>query len=74
MQWLLHHYATQGLFVLPTFAVVCTIVCLAERLAWSDESISAAMFTWLVVWGSVVLIRGEWIISRFFSALARRKV
>ena len=70
---MLHHYATEGIFVVPTFVVVCAIVWLAERFAWSDESISAAMTTWLVVWGSVVFFRGEWIVSRFLAARSKRE-
>ena len=73
MQWLLRHNANEGLFALPTFVVVCAIVWLAKRFAWSDGIISAATITWIVAWGSVVFIRGERLISELFGALSKRK-
>lgn len=69
MKELLRHYATEGLFIFPSFPVVLAVFWLAKRLAWTDGTISAAIIAWLVVWLVVVLVFGDRIIDSMFRRL-----
>jgi hypothetical protein len=66
MRELIRHYATEALFIFPTFPVVLAVFWLAKRFAWSDGTISAAIIAWLVAWVVVVLIFGDRIIDSVF--------
>jgi hypothetical protein len=59
----MRHYATEALFIFPTFPVALAVFWLAKRFACSDRAISAALIVWIIGWGGVVLLRGDRIID-----------
>ena len=71
MRLLLRIYGHEALFIVPTFLGLVSVLYLAERFAWSDGTISAANMTWIIVWASIVMCRGERIIDRVIASMSR---
>jgi hypothetical protein len=72
MRDLMRHYATEALFIFPTFPIVLAIFWLANRFAWSDRTISAAIIAWLIAWLGVVLLFADRIIDGVKGFVSRR--